>query len=539
SIYTPHIFANSLEDALFAQGYLHAQHRLWQMDISVRAAAGRLSEIMGKRTLAMDQLQRKRGIGFAAERAVESWQNSQYSAALRAYVDGVNAYIKHLKPKDYPIEFKLLDYAPEEWTMLHTALFVRQMAFRLNFRHNDIAATNTLHLLGPTVFEELFPSWNPKQSPIIPTEGTEVDSATAILPIIDTTALGAATMLPYQQANMPPEGIGSNNWAVAGSKTRSGNPILCNDPHLGLTLPSIWYALQMQTPTLNTYGVSLPGMPGVIIGFNEHIAWGQTNVGHDLADWYKITWKDERKEAYLLDGAAQAVTYRVENIGVRDAATVVDSVKYTHWGPIVYEDADSDHQDLALRWMTHDAPHEDELYCFIALNQATNYEEFKAALQHYSVPAQNFVFASKTGDIAMYVKGKLPIKQTGQGRFVQEGHQRSRAWSGIIPMEELPQSKNPVRAFVASANQHTTAPNYPYYYNSASFDDYRGRFINRQLSAMQDITPQDMMALQTSNQSLFAEEGLPLLLRDLDKSSLDKAQLTLVKVLEDWKYSFD
>lgn len=533
----PHIFATNTEDALFAQGYVHAQHRLWQMDITVRSAGGELSEVMGERTLELDKLMRRRGLRLSAENAIESWKKGGSWNTLEAYVAGVNAYINSLSPKDYPIEFKLLDYEPTEWTPMKTALFVRIMALNLNFRNADIAATNTLNLLGQDVYDFLFPDWNPKQSPIIPV-GTAwaADSVVAQLPIDSSAAIG--TLLPYTQQSMPDEGIGSNNWAVAGSKTASGNPILCSDPHLGLSLPSIWYQVQIHTPEINAYGASLPGVPWVTIGFNENIAWGQTNVGQDLADWYRIEWANEEKNKYVLDGASKDIDYRIEEIKVRGKSTVIDSVKYTLWGPIVYEEEGSDYQDLALRWLSHDAPNPEELSSFFKLNKAKNYDEYVQALEPYGIPAQNFVFASREGDIALRVNGDFPIKKEGQGKFVQEGNTSENAWQGIIPKTQIPAVKNPERGFVASANQHSTDPSYPYYYNGG-FDDYRGRIINRELAKMDSVTIQDMMNLQTSNKSLFAEEGLSLLLQHLNRSELTPVEKGLVKILEDWNYSFD
>ncbi len=533
----PHIFAQNIEDALFTQGYIHAQHRLWQMDISSRAAGGQLSEVMGSRTLDNDKLMRRRGLGIAAENAVKGWKRSKTYNNVQAYIEGVNTYINSLSPKEYPIEFKLLDYTPTEWTDLKTALFVRLMALRLNFRHHDIAATNSLNIFGQETFDYLFPERNPKQSPIIP-RGTawNFDSTQVALPAAASDAIGH--LLPYHQKEMPPEGIGSNNWAVAGSKTASGNPILCNDPHLGLTLPAVWYEIQIHTPEMNVYGVSLPGMPGVTIGFNEDIAWGQTNVGQDVVDWYQMEWANEKKTAYMLDGQSKPVQYRVEQIKVRGGATVIDSVKHTVWGPIVYEDEQSGRKDLAMRWITHDEPKTDEMASFLKLNTAKNYDDYSEALIDYAVPAQNFVFASREGDIAIKVNGDFPIKKQGQGKFVQKGNTSANAWQGIIPKTQVAQIKNPERGFVASANQHSTDDSYPYYYNGPTFDDYRGRILNRKLAEIDNISVEDMMQLQNNNESIFAEEGLSLLLQHLDRSKLNTVQIGLVKILEDWDKQF-
>jgi len=537
----PHIFAETLEDALFAKGYVTAQHRLWQMDISSRAAGGMLSEVLGERTLEYDKLQRKRGMLVAAERAVSTWQESEDYYLMEAYVAGVNAYIKQLSPKDYPLEYKLMGFEPTQWSAFRTALFQKNMAQTLNFSYNDVEATNALSVFGDATFNFLFPEINPKQSPVIPV-GTKFESDSLQQPkILDTlpphTVIGQR--FPYPSLPRTEPSIGSNNWAVAGFKTANGNPILCGDPHLNLTLPSIWFEVQIHTATSNTYGVSLPGIPGIIIGFNNDIAWSVTNVGHDVTDWYTLDWIDEAKTVYRYDGEARKAEIVEEVIKIKGKKSVVEKVKYTHYGPIVYESENDDYKDLAMRWLSLEHPNPGEWQIFLRLNAAKNYDDYSEALKLYDIPAQNFVFASKNGDIALKVNGKFPIKKIGQGRFVQDGSKSENEWLGFVPKEEVPQAKNPVRGFVASANQRSTDSTYPYYYNSEGFDNYRGRYINRTLTEMDSITVEDMMSLQTSSYSIFAEEALPLLLGLLDSTQLNTVDRGLVKILEDWNYRFD
>lgn len=535
----PHLFASSLEDALFAQGYVTAQHRLWQMDIATRAAAGQLSEVLGARTLEYDRLQRRRGMLLAAERAVESWKESEDYYLLEAYVAGVNAYIQQLSPKDYPTEYKLMGFQPSAWSVLRSALFLKNMAQTLNFRYEDLEATNSLAVFGNATFNFLFPELNQKLSPVIPVGTSFKTDSISQSKLNDTIPLPIGQHLPYPALPRSEISIGSNNWAVSGTKTASGKPILCNDPHLNLTLPSIWYEIQLHTPEFNAYGVSLPGIPGVIIGFNNDVAWGVTNVGQDVTDWYTLEWIDEAKTVYRYDDEARKVEIREEIINIKGAKPVVEQVKYAHYGPIVYESADSKYKDLAMRWLSLEKLGKEEWKTFLLLNAAKNYDDYSAALAYYDIPAQNFVFASKSGDIALKVNGKFPIKQLGQGRFVQDGSKSENEWQGFIPKDEVPQVKNPLRGFVASANQRSTDATYPYYYNSESFDNYRGRYINRELERMNGITVQDMMALQTSSYSLFAEEALPLMLQLLDTSQLNTIDQGLVKLLKDWNYRFD
>ncbi|RMG87266.1 MAG: penicillin acylase family protein [Bacteroidetes bacterium] len=533
----PHIFAHNMEDALFVQGYVTAQNRLWQMDFSARFGSGRLSEVLGAKALDIDRLQRRKGMLLAAENTVREWEKNKADIAfLDAFTAGVNAYIATLRPKDYPLEFKLLDYKPEPWSRLHAALILKNMSQTLCGRENDLEATNTLQLFGRETFDFLFPEYNPKEKPVIPA-GTpwEFDP----VPITDNPPVEESIgFLPHTPLEKPDKSLGSNNWAVAGSKTASGNPILCSDPHLRLTLPSVWYEMQIHTPEMNAYGVTLPGLPGIIIGFNENIAWGQTNVAWDVLDWYQIKWTDETKEKYWLDGEEKAVQKVVNVFKVRGQEEPVrDTVKMTVWGPVVYEDANHPSHDLAMRWLAHDQSSPEELSVFRDLNTGKNYDDYSDALLKYVAPAQNYAFAAKDGDIALKVDGRFPLKTKEQGRFVQDGSRSANAWHGFIPMTHVPQVKNPPRGFVASANQRSTDQTYPYYYNGG-FADYRGRYIVRRLSEMDSITVEDMMALQTDSYSLFAEENLPLLLERLDTADLGFIQKQALKKLRAWDYTF-
>ncbi|MCB0575360.1 MAG: penicillin acylase family protein, partial [Saprospiraceae bacterium] len=221
-------------------------------------------------------------------------------------------------------------------------------------------------------------------------------------------------------------------------------------------------------------------------------AWGVTNVSHDVSDWYHITWADDKHSEYLLDSVRQKVQERIETIGIKGNAPLLDTVRYTVWGPVVYE-YDHTHplHDCALRWISHDAPSPDGSRIFMFLNAGKNYDDYRKALNLYDCPAQNFVFATSSGDIAITVQGKFPIRQKGQGRFIQDGSRQISEWHGFIPMGRVPAMKNPSRGFVFSANQHSTPPSYPYYY-LGSFDDFRGREIYDRLSNMQNATVDSM-----------------------------------------------
>jgi len=542
----PHVFASSMEDLCYLQGYLIARDRLWQMDISVRATAGRLAEVMGERVLERDRNQRRKGLLTAAERALQLWEKtSEEWAFIQAYTAGVNDYIDNLPAAKYPIEFKLLGYEPEPWTPLHTAVVFKSMAETLSARHKDLQATHTRQLLGDSLFQFLYPERNPMQSPIVPA-GVNWDFDP--VPVAQPPARPAdsepmmSALMPHDPLPQPPPFVGSNSWAVAASKTAAGNPIFCNDPHLPLTLPSIWYEMQLQAPGINTYGVALPGVPGLLIGFNENVAWGETNVGQDVLDWYRIDWTDSSREAYRWGEQTKPVEKVVEVIQVRGREEpVLDTVRYTEWGPVVYEDPAHPYYDLAMYWLAmYPTAERDffELGTFFRLMKAEGLPDYLEALKGFENPAQNFTFASKGGDIAITVNGKLPLKNKPQGRFVQDGSKPANAWGGFIPHEHLPRSINPERGFVSSANQRSTGPDYPYYYNGY-FDDYRGRYLNRKLEEMEQITAEDLQALQLDNYSLEAEEGATLLLQLLDSTDTQLRSHPAVQQLREWDFRFE
>ena len=269
--FVPHIFAKSDLDIIMVQGYLHARNRLWQMDITARQASGRLGEIFGIGLVENDKRMRRMGLAKTAKHLTENWSKCSDYKYLEKYVAGVNFYISNLAPKDYPLEFKLFNYQPELWSVEKTAQVVMSMNLMLCGRNEDLAATNSLQLLGKEDFQDIFPRWNPRQSPIIPPETNWAFEG--------HQSMDEHSVIGYRFhsfINDAPRHIGSNNWAVNAQKTKDGIPILCNDPHLSLTLPSIWYEMQLKSDAYNAYGVSLPGIPHIAIGFNDHIAWGET-----------------------------------------------------------------------------------------------------------------------------------------------------------------------------------------------------------------------------------------------------------------------
>ncbi len=524
----PHIFAENDHDLFLAQGYVTAKDRLWQMEFQTHFAGGRISEIVGEKGLASDQFQRRMGSVYGAEQSFEGMkEDPQAKVALEAYSEGVNAYINSLSERELPLEYKLLNYKPEPWTPIKSALFLKNMSFVLASGTDDLKMTNILRKYGREVAEDLFPNYPFEESPIIPT-GSPVDFKPVPIPAAPAafTGLGSSMSTPEKDPN-----IGSNNWAVSGNKTVSGMPILANDPHLTLSLPSIWYQVQLVAPGVNVYGSTMPGTPNVITGFNKNIAWGVTNVGSDVLDWYQVKFKDASKLEYWHDGQWKKTKLRIETFKVKGKKDIVDTVFFTHHGPIVYLTHEKPFKSNipvghALRWIAHEKSQ--ELTTFYRLNRAKNYVDYKEALRYFSAPAQNFVFASNEGDIALWVNGKFPLKSKLQGKYLMDGTDAAADWQGFIPQEHNPHVLNPVRGFVSSANQFSTDPSYPYYLGWQYAPSERGRRINERLTVMHKVTIDSLRGLQNDNMNIRARKLLPLLLRSV--KSNEKA----LGILKSW-----
>jgi len=530
----PHISAKNERDAFYVQGYLHAKDRLWQMELQAFASAGRLSEILGKSMLDYDRFKRREGMIYAAENALKASEaDPTCKRIMDAYTEGVNDYIATLKSVDLPLEYKLLGYKPEAWNNLKTCLLLKYMSLDLAGSAYDIENTNALKLFGWDDFHKMYPSFTDSLDPIIPV-GTQfpVPTAKAVAPP-DSVILKDALLMAFKEEHPDPDN-GSNNWAVSGSKTKSGVPILCNDPHLGLNLPALWYEVQISAGDLNVYGVSIPGAPGVIIGFNKNMGWAVTNGMEDVKDYYRMQFK-EGTNTYLYNGSYREADLRVEAIKVKGQPTYYDTIAYTVFGPVTYDKnfpvKNAQQGPIAMRWKAHDASK--ELLTFYRLNHAKDYDDYLEALKVYSCPAQNFIYAGRDGDIGIWHNGQYPLRWKDQGQFIMPGTDSTYAWQGYIPREELPHIKNPGRGFVSSANQHPTDATYPYNF-IADYDLYRGMRINRELRKMDQITPQDMMALQNDNTNLFAQTAIPLFKKNIDSSHFNTQQKTYWDQMSQW-----
>ena len=530
----PHVYAHNIEDALYAQGYLHAANRLFSMDLSTRAAAGRLSEWIGSRTIAHDHMQRERGIWKAATEKAKSWESyPEVKPYIDAYVNGVNAFIGSLDYQSLPLEYKILSRTPELWTSERTALMVMNMALMLCITEHDADYTKARALLSSEEFQFLYPEDNPLESPIIPVDHQwEFSSDFPINTIPEGVPPAVHAKLPKDKnANIN----GSNNWAVSPQLTANGFALLANDPHLSLTLPNIWYEMEIHTPEMSVHGASIPGLPYIVVGFNEHIAWGTTNSGQDVLDWYKIQWKDSSKQQYLLDGKYEKATLRTEAIEVRGSKSVTDTVRYTHWGPV---SSHENHMDMAMKWIVHQKIEDNDVAYLQKMNKAKNVDEYRDAVQSFHFPAQNKILATVEGDIAISVAGTMPLRHPGAGIFIMDGSLTKNDWQGLIPFSHAPFVINPTRGYVSSANQAPADTSYPYpLLGNRTFEDYRGRVINAVLDTSSFLSVRDMMDLQQNNFNLHAAELLPILLKTLQQQScMTEEEKIYMQPLEKWNY---
>jgi len=514
----PHIIARNRHDLFMAQGYLVARERLWQMDFQSRAAAGRLAEILGPQAVEHDRFRRRIGLARAAGESLRQiLDDPETRLAAESFSDGVNAWIDALSGSTIPLEYKILDYMPEPWSPFKSALLLKSMAYTLTFRNAELSMTRTAEYLGKDLMDLLYPEEVRCASPAVPAE-----TQWGFIP-----TPGARERRPKRKAQVPLETetdpivaspwmanaheAGSNAWVVSGRKTVSGYPILCGDPHLALTLPSIWYEMQLIGPDINVYGVTIPGVPGVLIGFNADLAWATTNAGSDVMDWYVLTYRDSTRQQYRYGSTWKPIRRRNETIAVLGANAVVDTVLETHYGPVVRLGDETGGPstiplDAALRWTAHDASN--ELLAFLHVNTATSPTEFADAVKHYDTPALNFVYADRTGNVGIIHAGKFPLRRKGQGRFLSDGADVRDEWAGWVPREHLPRALNPPSEFLGSANQAPTDSRYPYYLGSEYASCERADRIHDVLEKLNGITPEAMISLQNDT---FSDQALALL----------------------------
>jgi penicillin amidase len=513
----PHIYADNSHDLFFAQGYVHAQDRFWQMEFWRRIGYGRLSEILGESALEDDRFIRTLGWRRVAEAEVALLDGSS-RAGLEAYAQGVNAYLAERKRR-LGLEFTVLrlngvSYNPEPWTPVDTLTWGKVMAWDLGGNmDSELDRLKLQALVGDEMLADYWPEY-PEDRPLI------VPSAAGL----DTTGVEWLAQLQEKVTRGLALGsgpdLGSNNWVVSGERTVTGMPILANDPHLGIQMPSIWYevGLHCERCPYEVVGFSFAGMPGVIIGHNARIAWGVTNVGPDVQDLYieKVDPDDPDRYQYKGQWLDMEVRYETIRVAGRDEPVVI-KVRSTRHGPIINDIVGGPGrswsygwQPLALRWTALEPG--TLARSVFGIHQARNWQEFRIALESWSVPSQNFVYADVDGNIGYQCPGQIPIRAKGDGNLPVPGWTGEYEWIGTIPFEELPTQFNPAEGYIVTANNAVVGPEYPYHISSDWDPGYRAQRITDMLGSAGLLSVEEMGRIQMDGVSGSAVEVLPYLL---------------------------
>lgn len=514
----PHIFAESDRDAIMAFGYVVAQDRLFQMDFIPRVASGRLAEVMGEAALPTDRFLRKTGMELGAQRNLERIRNeaSIEQQLLNWYIAGVNAYIDGLADEDLPLEFRLLGYRPERYTPLHVMRLIEYMTYDLSYHSDDAVFSELRSRLGEHAYRQLYPEHAPLYVPIIPSKsnghneasraGTQTGAVRVTSQAQDILALRFRQQRAFagSVAEGFIEGKGSNNWAVSGARSATGAPILAGDMHLSLSLPSLWYEIHLVTPSMNTYGVTLPGAPLPVEAFNDVLGWTFTNTGSDQIDHYALR-LDSTGTRYWYEQEWRDLELVPDTIWVRGQEPVIDTLYYSHFGPVLKQGTSA----VAIRWMGHEPSR--LLAALWGMNRARSYREFEEAIRSWDSPMQNILYADKHGTIAIRSAGRLPIRKGGAAEGLLDGTTDDFEWVGRIPFEELPHAIDPEQGYLTSTNQEPTDSTYAYYLGYNWGSSYRSLRIDSLLSGKPRHSVDDMKRYQADVYAMQRDLFAPLL----------------------------
>jgi penicillin amidase len=512
----PHIYASNSHDLFFTQGYVHAQDRFWQMEFWRRQGSGRLSEVLGESALEIDRFLRTIGWHRVAAQELELL-DAEDLAVLEDYAEGVNAYISTHKGR-LGLEFTMLGltgvkFDPEPWEPLHTLTWAKAMAWNLGGNKDaELLRAQIAARLGTSAVHVLMPSY-PDDHPLIvphPLTGATLNAVPDAAFEIDFLGVG--------------DGLGSNSWVISGERTETGMPLLANDPHLGIQMPSIWHEVGLHCEPVgsscpyNVVGASFAGCPGVIIGHNDRIAWGVTNLGPDVQDLFIERVNPQNPHQYEYRGEWRDMEIVREEIIVagRDEPVVVNA-RITRHGPILNDVVGGTEGDWSFGWeplafsWTALQPGT-MVHSFLGLDRASNWDEFREALSYWDVPSQNFVYADVEGNIGYQSPGRIPIRASGDGSMPVPGWTGEYEWEGYIPFDELPRAFNPDEGYIVTANNAVVGPDFPHFISMDWDPGYRARRIVELIEADSSISMEDIHVMQGNSSPAWAEEVLPHLL---------------------------
>lgn len=560
----PHIYAENTHDLFMAQGYIHTSHRWWQMEWWRHLSAGRLSEIAGSATAGNDQFLRTLDYTGAADKDWEVLRDDTRDA-VTSYTEGVNAYLDVTEPSDAAIEYQFLvvagiDLEIEPWTPNDTIRWLKVMSLGLsgNFETEIFRAqvTDAMGFLGALA---IFPNYPFDEHPVIIEPGGIDYTSDAVSSATEPDATTVATLDfsnvnfnlvgnvdlsdPYISPFGRGSGIGSNSWVINGELTDHGYPMVVNDPHLSIQMPSIWYEVGLHCTAVSeecpydVVGVSFAGMPGVVIGHNANIAWGLTNVGTDVQDLYILTINPDNPDQYLLDDEWVDFEISTEIIVVQGADPIELTIRNSVWGPVMSEFLPVGEQALALRWVAFDANR--SMDALLMFNRASNWEEFRTATTFFDTPAQNVIYADVEGNIGYQMPGLTPIRAEGHdGKVPVDGSTSANAWQGYVPFEELPTLLNPEAGYIVTANNSVVPEDYPYYIDDMFAYGYRAERIEYLIQNDEDgvYTIADVQRIHGDNHDARADFLIPA----LQNLSLDDETLTdAIAWLGEWDRQAD
>lgn len=558
-----HIYAYNSHDLAMAQGFVHAQDRFWQMDFWRHIGAGRLSEMFGKKQLETDKYLRTLGWSRVAKLELEQLSESTRKN-LQAYAEGVNAYLATHRGSALSLEYAILkltnpNYQPSPWEPIHTITWGKVMAYDLGRNlEREIERTVLLQTLPLSKVESLFPPY-PENLPIILPDYSKEKAETLYSPAPDLVQKIAPTLATLSSPlaaiadllGSTSDGVGSNSWVISGKRTATGKPILANDPHLGVQMPSIWYEISLHCLNKNNScpydvtGFAFPGVPGVIIGHNDRIAWGVTNIGADVMDLFVEKTNPANPNQYEVNGKWVDMQTIPETIQVAGDKPIVQNVRYTRHGPIL-SDVQPKLQKLsakspvdiptnyaiALRWSALEPSKLME--SIEELDKAGNWQEFRSAASKFDVPPQNLVYADVDGNIGYQMPGKIPIRRQGDGRYPVPGWTDNYEWLGYINFEKLPVSFNPDIGYLITANNPVVDSNYPHVITKDWVYGYRAKAIEKAIASFSDpISIDDVGKIQADNLNLHAKKLVPIVLSTSSSNSNLKLALQALKA---WNY---
>jgi len=499
----PHIFAQNEKDLYFASGYMQAQERMWQMELTRRAGFGRLSEIFGKMALERDKFMRNMGF---EEAALNDFGNlsPKMRELIASYCNGINAWMDSRK-LNWPIEFLVLRFRPEPWTPLDSLVVKEIMALMLCPDYKSEAVRGKL------------------------AESLGAEKALQILEEGIPSPPSESAMVSWQDMLAVPPFQGSNNWVVSGNRSESGKPLLANDPHLQITLPPIWYEMHVNCPGLNAVGVTLPGVPFIIIGHNPSVAWGITNSAADVQDLY-MEKLDSSGNMYLDRGEWKPLFKKKQEIKIKGRRKPEEiEIRWTERGPIITPIVIESQTPLSLSWTIYEGGRTME--AFYLLNKARNWQEFSEALALFDVPSQNFVYADTEGNIGYYLSGKIPIRAAQAAVFPFPGWKEEGQWQGFIDEDKKPNLFNPEEGYIVTANNKIVPDGFPYY---VSFDwdiPFRADRVRELLLQKEKHSIESFKIMQNDVYTKEGEAFLPVF-KDVEETD-DNAGEAL-RLLKDW-----